>query len=82
MSSKIDAFLAHENTVAERYRWWGVYLIREQRRLQAIADAVQAEDAQQAVRGQHNDTVTDVDPNVRLAGLAALRQQSPEEDES
>ncbi|MGF1505415.1 MAG: hypothetical protein ACFB51_09880 [Anaerolineae bacterium] len=63
--------MPHESLVAERYRWWGVYLIREQRRLQAIADAVQAEHAQQAVRA--------TGPS-RLAGLAALhRQQSTEE---
>jgi hypothetical protein len=80
MSSKIDAFLAHENTVTERYRWWGVYLIREQRRLQAIADAVQAEDAEQAVRGQQIDTAPDIEPKARLAGLAALRRGQHEED--
>jgi hypothetical protein len=49
-----------------------VYLIREQRRLQAIADAVQAEDAEQAVRA--------TDPS-RLVGLAALRRSQHEEDE-
>jgi hypothetical protein len=37
--------LDFEGTVAVRYRWWGVYLLREKRRLQAIADAVALSEA-------------------------------------
>ncbi len=57
--SKADTYIDHELPVAERYRWWGVYLIREKRRLQAIADAiancheaVQAEEAAAALKPQ------------------------------
>jgi hypothetical protein len=39
-TSKVDTYIDHEGPVAERYQWWGVYLIREKRRLQGIADAV------------------------------------------
>jgi hypothetical protein len=48
-ASKTDTYIDHELTVAERYRWWGVYLIREKRRLQGIAAAVQAEEAAAAL---------------------------------
>ncbi len=50
--SKADTYIDHERPVAERYRWWGVYLIREKRRLQGIAEAVQAEEAAAALRAQ------------------------------
>ncbi len=39
-TSKVDTYIDHEGPVAERYKWWGVYLIREKRRLQGIAEAV------------------------------------------
>jgi len=39
-TSKVDTYIDHEGPVAERYQWWGVYLIRERRRLQGIAEAV------------------------------------------
>ena len=42
MTDPMDVYLEQEKTAAERYRWWGVYLVRERRRLQGIADAVQA----------------------------------------
>jgi hypothetical protein len=54
-TSKVDTFIDHESLVAERYRWWGVYLIREKRRLQGIADAVQAEAAQAIVRSEDEE---------------------------
>ena len=38
--SKVDTYIDHEGPVAERYQWWGVFLIREKRRLQGIAEAV------------------------------------------
>ncbi len=37
---KPKSIVDQEQATAERYRWWGVYLIREKRRLQAIADAI------------------------------------------
>ena len=43
--SKLEAYADHEQAVAERYKWWGVYLVREKRRLGGIAEAVQAEEA-------------------------------------
>jgi hypothetical protein len=39
-TSKVDTYIDHEGPVAQRYQWWGVYLIREKRRLQGIAEAV------------------------------------------
>ncbi len=39
-TAKIDTYIDHEGLVAERYKWWGVYLVREKRRLQGIAQAV------------------------------------------
>jgi hypothetical protein len=39
-TSKVDTYIDHEGPVADRYKWWGVYLIREKRRLQGIAEAV------------------------------------------
>src|SRR5689334_7705399 len=39
-TSKVDTYIDHEAVVAERYQWWGVFLIREKRRLQGIAEAV------------------------------------------
>lgn len=39
-TAKIDSYIDHEGPVAERYKWWGVYLVREKRRLQGIAQAV------------------------------------------
>jgi len=46
-SVKMDTYIDHEGPVAERYKWWGVYLVREKHRLQAIADAIA--DGNQAV---------------------------------
>src|SRR5688572_27123619 len=37
---KMDTYIDHEGPVAERYKWWGVYLVREKRRLDGIAQAV------------------------------------------
>ena len=39
-TSKVDTYIDQEAIVAERYQWWGVFLIREKRRLQGIAEAV------------------------------------------
>ena len=39
-TAKIDSYIDHEGPVAERYKWWGVYLVREKRRLQGIAQAI------------------------------------------
>lgn len=50
-TNSVDALIDHEALVAGRYRWWGVYLVREKRRLQGISEAVQAEAAQALVRG-------------------------------
>jgi len=44
-ANKLETYADHEGIVAERYRWWGVYLVREKRRLGGIAEAVQAEEA-------------------------------------
>ena len=61
-TSKVDSFIDHESLVAERYRWWGIYLIREKRRLQGIADAVQAEAAQRVVRSE--ETTSDLPEGI------------------
>jgi hypothetical protein len=39
-TSKVDTYIDHEGPVAEAYKWWGVYLMREKRRLQGISEAV------------------------------------------
>ena len=69
-SSKAETYIDHELTVAGRYRWWGVYLIREKRRLQSIADAVQAGEAAAALRQPVHQ------PEVPAAGG---RSATPEE---
>lgn len=40
-SGKLQAFADHEVEAAERMKWWGVFLVRERRRLQGIAQVVQ-----------------------------------------
>jgi hypothetical protein len=66
-TSKVDTFVDHESLVAERYRWWGVYLIREKRRLGGIAEAVQAEAAQAVVRsGEGRSGLPDLPADVEL----------------
>jgi hypothetical protein len=47
--TKLAAYPEHERKTAERMKWWAVYLIREQRRLQDIAQAIQAEQGQAAL---------------------------------
>ncbi len=37
---KGDPYTDHERTAAGRYRWWGVYLMRERRRLATLGEAV------------------------------------------
>lgn len=87
---KGDAYTDHERTVAGRYRWWGVYLMRERRRLEGIARAVGA--------GQEGETPEELlarldaapgaagDPlRRRLAGRARLlggRRDDPGQEEA
>jgi len=74
-TNTLDAHIDHELAVAERYRWWGVYLIREKRRLQGIAQAVQAEQATAAL-GQRLPLAQPGEPDPpqggETAALAAL----------
>jgi hypothetical protein len=44
----LNAYSEHEKLTATRMHWWGVYLVREQRRLQGIADRVRAQEAAKA----------------------------------
>lgn len=44
-AARLAAYPDHERKTAERMRWWGVYLIREKRRLQDIASAIRTEQA-------------------------------------
>lgn len=39
-STQLQALADHELEAAERMKWWGVFLIHENRRLQGIAAAV------------------------------------------
>jgi hypothetical protein len=48
----MSAYSEHEKLTATRMHWWGVYLIREQRRLQGIADRVRSQEAARAT-GHH-----------------------------
>ncbi len=41
-ADSLAAYADHELLTAERMKWWGVFLIREKRRLQGIAEAVNA----------------------------------------
>ena len=69
-TNHMEAIIDHEGQVAERYRWWGVYLIREKRRLQGIAEVVQARAAQDAVRAT---------PRTPASPERALPSEAPEE---
>ena len=48
------AYSEHEKLTATRMHWWGVYLIREQRRLQGIADRVRSQEAARAIGHKPN----------------------------
>jgi len=37
----LAAFAEHERLTAERLKWWSLFLVREQRRLEGIAEAIQ-----------------------------------------
>jgi|GEM_PF-3371444 len=91
-TDKAQTTMDHELIVAERYRWWGVYLIREKRRLRGIAEAVQAEEAAAALKQQTNhleeqivsdgsetpeELLTRVDTELDLAD--ALQEMAPTE---
>jgi hypothetical protein len=48
-AENLAAYADHEVLTAERMKWWGVFLIREKRRLQGIADAVNANNKAETV---------------------------------
>lgn len=62
-SVKMDTYIDHEGPVAERYKWWGVYLVREKRRLQGIAQAVASGTP---LAGNSSDFDTHPLPPIRL----------------
>lgn len=62
--NKLEAMADHELAVAERYRWWAVYLVREKRRLQGIADAVQAEAAAEATGLRLTGGLPPIEPDI------------------
>ncbi len=90
-TSKIDSYLDQEQPTAERYKWWGVYLIREKRRLQGIAEAVQAgEAAEESVLPElaipdgvetPEELLTRVDAELDLAD-AESELETPQADEA
>jgi hypothetical protein len=81
-TNKLDAYVDHERLVAERYRWWGVYLIREKRRLQGIAEAVQAEEAALATRPAREGAETPEELLTRVdAEIAMVETLTEFEDE-
>ena len=93
-TSKVDTYIDHEGPVAEAYKWWGVYLIREQRRLQAIADAIaepvaavdtSLDDTQPIVPGVEtpDDLLTRVDAELGIEdALAELEGSEGEESKT
>ena len=87
-TKQLDAYAEHELTVAQRYKWWGVYLVREQRRLAGIAAAVQAEEAARATKlppvvddegkERAEQLLTQVDTELELSdALAVLEGGEP-----
>lgn len=90
-TNKLDAYIDHERLVAERYRWWGVYLVREKRRLQGIAEAVKAEEAALATRSVREDAETpeemltrvdaEIAPDETLAELEEEEDDKSDEDD-
>ncbi len=48
-TTPLDTITETEKLAATRMKWWGVYLVREKRRLQGIADRVNAQATAQAV---------------------------------
>lgn len=77
-TNSVEALIDHEALVASRYRWWGVYLVREKRRLQGIAETVQAEAAQAIVRleaGQ-SDPQGDLPDNIESPDALLTRVDS------
>jgi hypothetical protein len=48
-STQLQALADHELEAADRMKWWGIFLVREKRRLQGIANAVQGLKAEQAL---------------------------------
>jgi hypothetical protein len=53
-SAHLQALADHELEAADRMKWWGVFLIREKRRLQGIAAAVQGQ-AKSSIRTGSDD---------------------------
>jgi hypothetical protein len=47
-TNALSAYSEHERLTAMRMNWWGIFLTREQRRLQAIAERVRAQETAQA----------------------------------
>ncbi len=73
-AENLAAYAEHEVLTAERMKWWGVFLIREKRRLQGIADAVNAKAL--------NETVdASIPPNGTISreSIEALLDQIDEE---
>lgn len=89
-TNSVDALIDHEALVASRYRWWGVYLVREKRRLQGISEAVQAEAAQAIVRSEvlpdgtesPDALLTRVDSEIALSDAAAELEAEPDISET
>jgi len=78
----LDSYVEQEKVVAERYRWWGVYLIREQRRLQGIADVVSGTVPVPEPPLDEEDTRPHppVDMEAKLQGRAALLAEQKGEE--
>jgi hypothetical protein len=47
-TNALSAYSEHERLTATRMNWWGIFLTRERRRLQAIAERVRAQPAEAA----------------------------------
>jgi hypothetical protein len=58
-TTPLDAITETEKLAAARMKWWGVYLVREKRRLQGIADRVNAQATAQAVGHMPPPTLPD-----------------------
>jgi hypothetical protein len=76
-TTQAEIYRDQEQNTAERYRWWGVYLIREKRRLQAIADAIAGR--AEAVEGRETATTTQIPSPEASTGMPGETQGAVEE---
>ena len=76
-TSPLEAITETEKLAAARMKWWGVYLVREKRRLQGIADRVNAQETAQAVGHIPTPPPALADPAAFQAAIDSPDPNSP-----